>query len=277
MLTKVKMKSILPSAQKAVFACLAAASIFTQISCKDDDKIIGDGDSKPDPTAIIPTKGKTYTYKISEEDGTVSKQVTSVKSVKDSTGIVVYTVENKISGEDGESVLIMKSYSQNGVTTNEISLPAAYASILSELQGSEYVKDVKITGFPHYQLLDNKAAVNSQIKFKGEPIKLVVKLEFTDEDGQKMKTELESTLTYDDGKVTKVEDVTTPAGTFSCSKWEYSYTMITKIFQNGELDEQSNEYRNITEWTAPGVGIVKSIESDVLSTPTSTTVLQKID
>ena len=277
MLNNLKMKSFLPSAQKAAFAFLAAASLFTQVACKDDDKIAGDGGPKPDPTAIIPTKGKKYTYKISEEDGSVSTQVTSVKSVKDSTGIVVYTVENKISGEDGESVLVMKSYSQNGVTTNEISLPAAYQSIISEFEGSEYVKDLKITGFPHYQLLDNKAAVNSQVKFKGEPIKLTLKLELTDDDGQVVKTELQSTIAFDDGKVTKVEDVTTPAGTFNCSKWEYGYTTITKIFLNGQLDEQTNEVRNITEWTAPGVGIVKSIESDVLATPTSMTVLQKID
>ena len=277
MLNNLKMKSFLPSAQKAAFAFLAAASLFTQVACKDDDKIAGDGGPKPDPTAIIPTEGKKYTYKISEEDGTVSTQVTRVKSVKDSTGIVVYTVENKISGEDGESVLVMKSYSQNGVTTNEISLPAAYQSIISEFEGSEYVKDLKITGFPHYQLLDNKAAVNSQVKFKGEPIKLTLKLELTDDDGQVVKTELQSTITFDDGKVTKVEDVTTPAGTFNCSKWEYGYTTITKIFLNGQLDEQTNEVRNITEWTAPGVGIVKSIESDVLATPTSITVLQKID
>jgi hypothetical protein len=203
--------------------------------------------------------------------------VTRVKSVKDSTGIVVYTVENKMSGDGGESVLIMKSYSQHGVTTNEISLPAAYATLLSELEGSEYVKELKITGFPHYQLLENKAVVNSQIKFKGDPIKLTVKFEFTDEEGQKALAELQASITYDDGKLTKVESLTTPAGIFSCSKWEYSYTMITKMFRNGELDQQSNEYRNITEWTAPGVGIVKSIESDVLFAPTSVMVLQKVD
>jgi len=278
MLVKTKMKTLFPSGRKMVFLALTAASLLVQVSCKDDDDdIVGDGGSKTDPTAIIPAKDKQFRYKITEEEGGVSTVVTRVKSTKDSSGITVFTIESKTTDDDGQSVLLSNAYSKSGITTHEISLPAAYSGILSELEGNDYIKDVKITGFPHLQQMENKAAVGSKMTFKGEPIKLVIKMEIPTEGGQVVKSQIEATITYDDGEVTKVENITTPGGTFNCSKWEYSYTAIIKTFINGELEEQSNEFRLVTDWTAPGVGVVKSIESDVLATPTSITELQKID
>ncbi len=275
MFNKVKMKTPFFSAKKLAFVLLATATVFTQISCNDDD-VVGDGGPKTDATAIIPTNGKTYTYQIKEEDGSVATQVTRVKSVRDSSGITVYDIENKVSEDDDETVVMMKSFSKNGVTTNEIPLPAAYASILEEFQGSDFVKSVKISGFPQYQLLENNAVVGSKMTFKGEPIKLNLVLAF-EEDGEEFTTEIDAVLMHDDGVVKKVESITTPAGTFNCSKWEYSYELITKTFLNGELQEQSNELRLVSAWTAPGVGIVKSVESDMLGTQTSVTELKKVD
>jgi len=276
MLNKVKVKTLFSSSKKLAFVFLAAATIFTQIACKDDDDVVGDGGLRADPAAIIPTKGKTYTYQTNDEDGSVATQITRVKNVRDSSGIAVYDIENKISDEGSETVLMIKSFSKSGITTNEISLPAAYASILEEFEGSDFVKSIKITGFPQHQLLENNAAIGSKMTFKGEPIKLNLVLAF-EEEGQKFTSEIDAVLTYDDGVVKKLENVTTPAGTFSCSKWEYSYELITKTFLNGELQEQSNELRFVNEWTSPGVGVVKSVESDILGTPMSVTELKKVD
>ena len=276
MLNKVKVKTLFSSSKKLAFVFLATTTIFTQIACKDDDDVVGDGGLRADPAAIIPTKGKTYTYQTNDEDGSVATQITRVKNVRDSSGIAVYDIENKISDEGSETVLMMKSFSKSGITTNEISLPAAYASILEEFEGSDFVKSIKITGFPQHQLLENNAAVGNKMTFKGEPIKLNLVLAF-EEDGQEYTTEIDAALTYDDGVVKKVESITTPAGTFNCSKWEYSYELITKTFLNGKLQEQSNELRFISEWTSPGVGIVKSVESDMQGTQASLTELQKVD
>ena len=276
MFKKVKVRTLFLSVRKFSLVVLAAATISSQISCKNDDDVVGGGGLKNDPTAIIPTQGKTYTYQTKEEDGSVSTQITRVKSVRDSSGIAVYDIENKISSDGSETVLMMKSFSKSGVTTNEISLPAAYATLLKEFEGSDFVKSVKISGFPQYQLLENNAAVGNKMTFKGEPIKLNLVLAF-EEDGQEYTTEIDAALTYDDGVVKKVESITTPAGTFNCSKWEYSYELITKTFLNGKLREQSNELRFISEWTSPGVGIVKSVESDMQGTQASLTELQKVD
>ena len=271
-----KVKTLFPSVRKFCLVMLTTATVLVQISCKNDDEIVGDGGSKTDPTAIIPTKGKTYTYQTKEEDGTVSTQITRVKSVRDSSGISIFDIENKISSDGSEMVLMIKSFSKSGITTNEISLPAAYASLLEEFKGSDFVKSIKISGFPQYQLLENNAAVGNKMTFKGDPIKLNLVLAF-EEDGQEFTTEIDAVLTYDDGIVKKVESITTPAGTFNCSKWEYSYELITKTFLNGRLQDQSNELRFINEWTAPGVGIVKLVESDMQGTPTSETELKRVD
>jgi hypothetical protein len=271
-----KAKVFLLTVKKLTFLLLTVAAVLTQIACKDDDDVVGDGGLQTDASAIIPTKGKTYTYEIRDEEGTVTTQTTRIKSVRDSSGITVHDIENKISDNGSETVLMMKSYSKSGVTTNEIPLPAAYVSILEEFKGSNFVKSIKITGFPQYQLLENKAVAGSKMTFKGDPIRLNLVLAF-EEDGEEFTTEIDAVLTYDDGIVKKVESISTPAGTFGCSKWEYSYELITKTFLNGELQEQTNELRLVNEWTAPGVGIVKSVESDMLGTETSVTELKKVN
>lgn len=263
------------SLKKLSFLLLSAAIIFTQVACKDDKDLAGDGGLQVDANAIIPTKGKTYTYQITDEDGSVTTQVTRVKNVRDSAGVAVHDIENRISGDDSEVVLMMKAFSKNGMTTNEISMPASYASLLEEFKDSDFVKSIKITGFPQYQHLENSGAVGNKMTFKGDPIRLNLVLGYED-DGQEFTTEIDAALTYKNGVVKKVESITTPAGTFNCSKWDYSYELITKTFLNGKLQEQTNEMRLVSEWTAPGVGIVKSVESDMLGAAASVTELRKV-
>lgn len=55
------------------------------------------------------------------------------------------------------------------------------------------------------------------------------------------------------GKIVGQESVTVPAGTYDCIKVSYSMVMSGP---NG------NNKQNITDWFAPGVGIVKSVETD---------------
>ncbi len=67
----------------------------------------------------------------------------------------------------------------------------------------------------------------------------------------------------------------TPAGTFNCTKWEYTYEVYTKMETEIVPLEETTEVYNVSLWTAPGVGVVKTIEKSDEST--STTELQKID
>jgi hypothetical protein len=276
MINKVKRTELLPTGRKAAFTLLTAACLLVQAGCKEEDKIVAGGNQQADPSAIIPSKEKKYHYRITEPDGSFSSMETRVKNVTDSIGIAVHHIETKTTGEEDETLLNYKAYSKNGITTNELSLPAAYTALIAELDQNPLVKEIKVTGFPHYQLFENKAALNSTVTFKGEKIRLYVKFEDVDEEGNTLSSELEATITYDNGKVVKVENLTTPAGNFNCSQWAYGYTVLTKVYNNGNLEETSSDKVEVQDWTAPGVGIVKSIETSGDRTQT-VTELQKID
>jgi hypothetical protein len=267
--------SFYAKSRKATIIFLTAVGLSLQTACKDDDNKIAPDGLNNDPTAVIPAKDKKFNYKIIGNDGSTYNEVTQVKSIRDSAGIAVSHLET--STTDGQEVSVMKwkAYSQNGVTTNEIPLPTALTGLLAQMQEIGTVKDFRITGFPQYQNRENKAVVGSTITFNGDNIKIYVKLEVPNNEGAPFIVELESTLTYIGGKITKVENLTTPAGAFNCSKWEYGYSYVNKVKYNGQAGDQTTENYTVTDWTVPGVGIVKSVEK---TTDTeSVTELQKID
>ena len=275
MFNKSKSTTLFQTSRKAAIVLLTTAALSLQIACKDDDsKVLPDG-QQADPTAIIPAKDKKFNYKVIEADGSFYNEVISVKSISDSAGLKVSNLETRMTSGQDEAILKWKAYSQNGITTNEVPFPTALSGLLAQIQELGTVKDFRITGFPQIQNLENKAAVGSKVTFKGDDIKMYVKLEVENEEGDIVVVEVESVLSYDNGQVTKVENLTTPAGTFNCAKWEYGYSYITKAFYNGKPGEQTNEIYTVTEWTSPGIGVVKSVEKTIDSE--SVTELQKID
>lgn len=274
MLKKVKLPIHYFSYRRAIAILYIATCSILHTGCKDNEKI-APGGADPDPTAIIPSKGKKYTYRITEVDGAISSEVIRVRNTSDSAGISVSYIETLTKSGQDETTLNWKAYSKDGITTNEIALPAAFTGLLEQFKELGTIKDVRITGFPQSQQLENKAVVGSKMTFKGGDIKLYIKLDMPGEEGENIVVELKSTLTFDDGQLVKVEDITTPAGKFTCSKWEYGYTNITELFYNGQEGEQFNEQCQITTWTTPGVGVVKSIDNFLLEE--SVTELQKIE
>ena len=70
-----------------------------------------------------------------------------------------------------------------------------------------------------------------------------------------------------EGKMLGTETVTGPAGTFDCVK--LSYTLVI-------TGPNGNDKRNITEWYAKGVGLVKTVDSDKKGNPVSEDVLLSI-
>lgn len=70
-----------------------------------------------------------------------------------------------------------------------------------------------------------------------------------------------------DGKMLGIESVTVPAGTYDCVKISYAMVMSTP---NG------NDKRNIIEWYAKDLGLVKSAETDKKGNVTSETVLLSV-
>jgi len=276
MFNKLTSSKLFSNGRKAAVIFLTVASLSLQTACKDDDnKVKPDGQQTTDPTAVIPAKDKKFNYKVTEADGSTYNEVIRVKSISDSVGIAVSNLETRTSSGQDVAVLNWKAYSQNGITTNEIPLPTALTTLIEQIKEFGTIKDFRVTGFPTYQKRENKAAVGSKVTFKGDDIKIYVKLDVEDEEGEIVVVEMESTLSYDDGQVTKVENLTTPAGNFSCSKWEYGYSTVTKVSYNGQAGEQTNEIYTVTDWTTAGVGVVKSIEKTIDSE--SVTELQKIE
>ena len=70
-----------------------------------------------------------------------------------------------------------------------------------------------------------------------------------------------------EGKFLGTETVTVPAGTYDCIKISYSMVMSSP---------EGNEKRNITDWYAKGIGLVKSIETDKKGNVNSEDVLTEI-
>lgn len=265
--------SSLVRVRNVLFACTIATLTFT--SCKDDDNKVVPDDVVQAKKAIIPENGKQYSYKIVDSDGTVETSVTRVKSVKDSTGFSIFNIQNIVKVEDGQYAVDYKAYSNNGNTTYELKVPAAFEAIVKQLRPLAYIEEIDVTGFPQYQIFDNKGAVGSPVTFKGAPITMKVKMEIMIEDGDNIEAEISSRIAYKSGKVVKEETVTTPAGTFHCSKWQYSYVIVTRFAAVGFPVEEETLAVEVSLWTAPEIGIVKSLEESA-DGGTSLTELQKI-
>ncbi|MBO9615464.1 MAG: hypothetical protein J7619_22380 [Dyadobacter sp.] len=259
---------------KSALALAVLAMSFT--ACKDDDNPNPDGgDNGGTEKAFIPSKDKNYNYKVTDSDGTISDMVTKIVSTKDSAGMAVHTIHNIIKEDGDEMTLVSKAYAKGGTTTNELPYPSAMQALVTQINEFAFISDIKITGFPQYQLLENNGKVNSALTFKGDPIKVLLELEIPTEDEGSILGKLESRLTYKNGKAVAEESVTTPAGSFNCTKWEYSYEVYAKLETEVTQPEITTETVNVTLWTAPGVGVVKSIEKGKENT--STTELRKVE
>ena len=271
MLTKMKMPIVTMGQAKTMFFSLTIAAI--SLACKNEKN--PDPEPVPIEKAIIPSKDKSYYYRVTDTEGAASGLITKVTSVRDSAGLSVSHLANITKEGDQVVTFEYKAYSKNGVTTNEIGTPSAFINLLNELKDVANIVDLKMSGFPLYQKMENKGSVNSVMSFDGGPVKVYIKLEIPTEEGDVAGAEIESKVVHKPGKVVKEETISTVAGTFACSKWEYIYEAENKITYSGGPSETSKDVTNVTVWTAPGIGIVKSIEQS--EDGTSTTELEKIE
>lgn len=262
--------------QLAKSALVLAVLAISFTACKDDDdNVTPGGDGGGTEKVFIPSKDKSYHYKVSDSDGSDGTMISKIVSTKDSAGMPVHTIHNIVKENEEEMTLVSKAYAKSGTTINELPYPTALKTLVNEINDIAYIADFKLTGFPHYQYLENNGKVNSPLTFKGDPIKILMKLEIPVGEEGSVDAALETKLTYKNGKAIGDETITTTAGEFKCTKWEYSYEVYTKFETEVTDPEITTELYNVTLWTAPGVGVVRSIEKSKEST--STTELRKID
>ncbi|MCF2491195.1 hypothetical protein [Dyadobacter sp. CY347] len=260
--------------RQAFFALAIAALSFA--SCKDDKDNIKPDDGNPatEDKAFLPNKDEIYTYRISESDGSKSSSTMKVVSVKDSSGISVYDIENEI--KEGNVFVTTKNraFSKDGVTTYELFYEDAINALYANTEEFATIENVTMKGFPQKQMMENKGTVGSNITFSKQPMEIGLQLLIPIDEDNSIEADLETKITYMDGKATKQETVTTAAGTFNCTKWEYKYEMYMKLSSLFIPVEEKEFVYTVELWTAPGVGIVKTIETS--DDEISTTELQKI-
>ncbi|MCF0052950.1 hypothetical protein LXM25_22975 [Dyadobacter sp. LJ53] len=258
----------------AFFSLAIAAVSF--VSCKGDKDDVKPDDGNPpaEDKGFLPQKDQVYDYKITDTDGTKSSSVLKVLGVKDSSGIAVYDIENKI--QEGNVFVTTKNraFSKGGLTTYELFYEDGINAIYENVEEFGVIKDVVLKGFPQKQIMENKGTVGSNITFSKEPMEIKLELLIPIDENDSIEADFQAKITYLDGKVTKQETITTPAGTFNCSKWEYKYETYLKLTSLAiPMEEREDEY-TVELWTAPGVGIVKTVETT--GDAVSTTELQKI-
>lgn len=275
MLNKNPLSSLFARRTRQMCFSLAIAAVSLS-SCKDDKDNVkpDDGNPNTEDKGFLPEKDQVYAYKISDSEGAESNSVMKVINVKDSSGIAVYNIENLM--EEGNDIVKIHSraFSKGGLTTYELSYPEGLSALNTYVREFAVIEDYTLTGFPQRQILENKGTVGSTITFSKEPMNMKLDLLIPINEENSIEANLECKLTYLDGKVTKQEAINTPAGTFNCSKWEYKYEMYTKLSGDDIPEEVSEVVYTVELWTAPGVGIVKTIESS--KTDITTTELQKI-
>lgn len=260
---------------RQAFLMLAIAAI-SLASCKDDKDNIKPDDGNPatEDKAFLPNKDEVYTYRISDSDGTKSSSVMKVVNVKDSLGISVYNIENEIQEGNVFVTTRNRAFSKGGLTTYEMFYEDALNALYANAEEFAVIEDVTMKGFPHKQVMENKGTVGSTITFSKTPMEINMALLIPIDEDDSIEADLETKITYIDGKVTKQESITTPAGTFNCSKWEYKYEMYMKLTSLFIPVEEQEAVYTVELWTAPGIGIVKSVET--AGDEVSTTELQKI-
>jgi hypothetical protein len=253
-----------------------AISVLLFASCKDDKDDVKPDDGNPatEDKAFLPKKDEVYTYRITDSDGTKSSSVMKVTNVKDSSGISVYNIENVIQEGNVFVTTRNRAFSKDGLTTYEMFYEDALNALYADTEEFAVIEDVEMKGFPHKQILENKGTVGSSISFSKDPMEINLALLIPIDEDDSVEAELETKIAYLDGKATKQETITTPAGTFNCSKWEYKYEMSMKLTSLFIPVEEREAVFTVELWTAPGVGIVKTVETS--DGDVSTTELQKI-
>lgn len=254
--------------------------VFGMASCEKDDTTNAqknnlDGEQKA--ANFIPSGKKKYHYEIRDQEGILGQAIKEVAGTEDSSGLQLYKIRTLITSEHGETTLENKMFAASGKTVTEIVMPDMWNDVIDMMMALPDMTVVEATpnGFPAYELMDNPLSTSSKLTYSG-PAKQgqYIKMVQHNDDGDDV-YEVIQEITYNPGEVVAVENLEVVAGTFACSKWEYSMdnTQIMKL--NGVELNRKSFHEKITLWTAHGIGIVKSL--NITENGTTSTVLTHIE
>lgn len=177
----------------------------------------------------------TVYNKKGKEDG---KQVWNVSSVKTSGKTTTATINSEFFDKKGKSI----NKAINEVQCNAGSLQMNLKMMLSEAQLKQMNSaTAKATG--EYIEYPNGMKEGNQLK-EGN-----LKIDYTMEGGMQASLELNVT----DRKVAGKESITSPAGTWECIKITSNQKIVSRVAGIGIPIKME-----VTEWFAPGVGVIKA-------------------
>ncbi len=234
--------------------------------------------SNPEPKSnatFIPAKNKKFLYTI-KSDGSGSGTATQwITGERDSAGIKVFNLHTVIESANTTMPLDNKMFAIKGKTYNEIAVPEMWQQIIKVLEAmpNTTVSKAELFGFPAYQTMENALKDGSRISLDG-PLLQGQRIDYvTNGTACSMTQE----LLYMSG-LAKVEQITVPAGTFTCNKFSYEVDMKITT-KHGEGEETGNGNEKITVWMAHGIGIVKQESKATLVTivPLPTGEIKKME
>lgn len=233
----------------------------------------------PVSAQFMPTKkGERFYYKTidnSEQPAVTSTDTLVVQSVSDN-GSQIITHLKRLSGAGDQSAVLSSPtfvYNRNsGVTqffmTNSSAMKKVFVDVFKDVFAKSEDKKV------------SKEDADKAIKTLDEKLKtggnVIISLKNNVKSGESfasselwMKMMMFSMkVQVKNGKYLGMEKVTVPTGTYNCLKISYEVKM--KMAMMGD-----SEY--ITDWYAPGIGLVKSVSSDKKGKVTGSETLIRID
>jgi hypothetical protein len=227
---------------------------------------------------FIPRDNNVYHYEITTADGKKGTRDLFVTGHRDSAGIDITNVRADMTFEGEVLTGYNDMFMVKGKTIVKVDRAEYVMKYLAKMRdavekaGGRVIKS-ELSGYPYYMHFENVLREGGKMSFTGPEIH---KLELIMVPGGDQQTRVESIqdITFIPGEVTKVEQVTVPAGTFTCNKFFYTMNthLVTKM--NGSVVNTLDNTEQIEVWMAHGIGDVKVVEK--LKDGTATTVLKSI-
>jgi hypothetical protein len=258
------------------FVMLLISSLIT--SCeKDENALTAEEESAVD--YFIPRDNNVYHYEITTADGKKGTRDLFVTGHRDSAGIDITNVRGDITFDNEVLTGYNDMFTMKGKTIVKVDRAEYVMKYIAKMReaveqaGGRVIKS-ELSGYPYFMHFDNLLREGGKLDFMGPDVHRLELVTIMGSGGQQTQVETIQDITFVGGEVTKVEQVTVPAGTFTCNK--FFYTMNTHIVtkMNGNVINTLDNTEQIEVWMAHGVGDVKVVEK--LKEGTATTVLKSI-
>lgn len=241
------------------------------VGCKKDKGDAASLQEAPKDT-FIPRLNTKYEYRIAEEGVAVATATKWIDGGKDSSGIKVYNLHTNVASPYGDMALDNSLYVANGKTYTGFNMPDAWYALVTELKKTPGIEviEARTTGFPGYMVMENSIKEGSKLTWEipgktGQYLKYLQK-----SSGSNITLEMTQEITQLPGSAVMVENITVPAGTFTCSKFVYNSSQRQEIKMDNGLKMVRIGTENVALWMAHGIGVIKQENTTDFDGATST-------